>query len=60
MRKLNAWAWNRLVRMMLGLKVKDIDCAFKLFHRKVFEGLQLESSGALISTETLVKIARNG
>ena len=60
MRKLNAWAWNRLVRLMLGLNVKDIDCAFKLFHRKVFEGLQLESSGAMISTEMLVKIARHG
>lgn len=60
MRKLNAWAWNRIVRLMLGLKVKDIDCAFKLFYRKVFEGLQLDSSGAMISTEILVKIARRG
>ena len=59
-RKLNAWAWNRLVTMMFDLKVKDIDCAFKLFHRKVFEQIQLESSGAMISTEMLVKIARGG
>ena len=33
MRKANAWAWNWLVRWMFGLRVKDIDCAFKLFHR---------------------------
>ena len=59
-RKLNAWAWNRLVRLLLGLKVKDIDCAFKLFHRKVFEGMELESSGAMISTEMLVKIKDKG
>ena len=57
-RKLNAWAWNRLVRLMLGLKVRDIDCAFKLFHRKIFEEIELESSGAMISTEMLVKIKR--
>ncbi len=59
-RKLNAWAWNRLVRLLLGLKVKDIDCAFKLFNRKVFEGMELESSGAMISTEMLVKIKDRG
>ena len=59
-RKLNAWAWNRLVRILFGLKVKDIDCAFKLFHRKVFEKIELESSGAMISTEMLVKIKNQG
>jgi len=59
-RKLNAWAWNQLVRLLFGLRVKDIDCAFKLFHRRVFKGLQLESSGAMISTEMLVKIKAEG
>jgi hypothetical protein len=59
-RKVNAWAWNRLVRLMFGLKVRDIDCAFKLFHRRVFENIQLESSGATISTEMLVIIVKNG
>jgi len=58
-RKTNAWAWNRLVQWMFGLKAKDIDCAFKLFHRKVFEKVQLESSGAMISTEMLVKMKKN-
>ena len=59
-RKLNAWAWNRLVRLLFGLKVRDIDCAFKLFHRKVFGEIELESSGAMISTEMLVKIKNKG
>jgi len=59
-RKLNAWAWNRLVRLMLGLKVKDIDCAFKLFRRGIFDRVYLEYTGAMISTEMLVKIAKHG
>lgn len=59
-RKWNAWAWNRLVRLLFGLKVRDIDCAFKLFHRKVFEGMELEPSGAMISTEMLVKVKKRG
>ncbi len=60
MRMANAWAWNRLVRLLLGLKVSDIDCAFKLFHRRVFNQIQLESSGAMISTEILIKIKDKG
>lgn len=60
MRKANAWGWNRLVRWMFGLRVKDINCAFKLFHRNVFEKIKLEFSGAMISTEMLVKIMKNG
>jgi glycosyltransferase involved in cell wall biosynthesis len=59
-RKFNAWAWNQLVRLLLGLKVRDIDCAFKLFHRKVFKDIELEYSGAMISTEMLVKIKDKG
>lgn len=54
-RKLNAWGWNMLVRMVLGVKVKDIDCAFKVFHRRVFDEVKLESVGAMINTEILVR-----
>jgi len=59
-RKLNAWAWNRLVRLMLGLKVRDIDCAFKLFRRRIFDPIHLEYTGAMVSTEMLVKLRKKG
>jgi len=52
-RRFNAGSWNFLVRLVLGLKVKDIDCAFKLFRREVFNDIQLESVGAMINTEIL-------
>lgn len=52
-RKLNAWAWNRLVRFLLGVKVRDIDCAFKLFRRQIFETIKLDSAGAMVNTELL-------
>src|SRR6266566_1836286 len=39
-RSLNAFGWNVLVRLVLGLKLRDIDCAFKLFHREVFSHVQ--------------------
>lgn len=58
-RKLNAWAWGTLVKTVLGVRVKDIDCAFKLFHRHVFDGYKLESVGAMINTEILARAKQN-
>lgn len=60
-RKLNAWAWGTLVKTLFGLKgVRDIDCAFKFIRRDVFKVFKLETTGAMISTELLVKSQKNG
>lgn len=59
-RVFNAWAWNVLNRVLFGLQVKDIDCAFKLFKREVFSGLQVTSRGAMFSAELLVRVVRLG
>lgn len=60
-RLLNAWAWGTLVRSLFRLKgVRDIDCAFKLIRRDVFKKFKLETTGAMISTELLVKSQKNG
>ena len=36
-RKINGWGWTWLGCMMVGLKVRDIDCAFKLYKREIFD-----------------------
>ena len=59
-RSLNAFGWNALVRLVLGLKVRDIDCAFKLFHREVFSHVQIRSVGAMVNTEILAQATRFG
>jgi glycosyltransferase involved in cell wall biosynthesis len=59
-RRVNAAAWNRLVRRAFDLRVRDVDCAFKLVRREVVEHLPLTSSGAMISTELLVRAQANG
>lgn len=59
-RRLNAWAWGVLVRALFGLKVRDIDCAFKLLPRELVQRIPLESRGALISTEMLARASRLG
>jgi glycosyltransferase involved in cell wall biosynthesis len=59
-RRAAAAAWNRLVRALYGLPFKDVDCAFKLFPRELLEQLELVSSGALFSTELLVRSRATG
>ena len=50
-RRINALGWNVLVRLMLGVKVRDIERAFKLFRRKVFDHVQIRCVGAMVNTE---------
>lgn len=57
MRLLNAWGWNLLNRLLFGLRVRDIDCAFKVFKRELVQKLDLQSHGAMISAETLIRLA---
>ena len=59
-RRINAAAWNRLVRGTFDVGVRDVDCAFKLIRRDVVKDLPLTSNGAMISTELLVRATRNG
>ena len=60
MRKFNAKGWNAIIRMLTGLRIRDLDCAFKLFPRRVIDRLQLEAEGACISAEIMVQCARGG
>jgi putative flippase GtrA len=60
MRKLNAWGWKMLVRTVFGLRVRDIDCAFKLYRADFFRTHRLETRGAMINTEMIYKFTRAG
>jgi glycosyltransferase involved in cell wall biosynthesis len=59
-RKLNGWAWTKLVCLVFGFKIRDIDCAFKLFKTKIFENMEFSSTGALIDAEILARAVRKG
>ncbi len=59
-RKIYANTWNLLVRLFLDLRIKDLNCAFKLIKKKSMEGISLSSSGALISAEILFKLKLSG
>jgi glycosyltransferase involved in cell wall biosynthesis len=59
-RKLNAAAWGFLMRLVLGLHVRDIDCAFKIYRREIFDRIVMKSQGALIDAEILARAQRRG
>jgi glycosyltransferase involved in cell wall biosynthesis len=58
-----AWVYNHLIRLLFGGSWRDVDCAFKLFRRDVFERVPLErvrSNGAFFSPELLITLRRAG
>jgi len=61
-KKITSKIWELLVFVLFGLKVKDIDCGFKLISKKVIEKIpRLESErGAFISSELLIKARKAG
>ncbi len=59
-RRINALGWNALVRLVLGVKIRDIDCAFKLFRRSVFDQVQIRCVGAMVNTEILAQATQLG
>ena len=60
LRTVNAWGWRLLVHALFGYTARDIDCAFKLFRRAVWERLTVRSRGAAFSAEFLIKARRAG
>jgi glycosyltransferase involved in cell wall biosynthesis len=47
-------------RVWFGLKVRDVDCACKLFRRDALSGIAVESGGAFFSAELLIKLDAAG
>ena len=60
LRKINAFCWTKLVGFLFDLKLRDIDCAFKLYKRELFDTIEMHSTGALIDTEILARAVRKG
>ncbi|MHC4926795.1 MAG: glycosyltransferase family 2 protein [Planctomycetota bacterium] len=60
LRKLNAFCWGKLVCFVFQMNIRDIDCAFKLYKRSIFDVIELHSTGALIDTEILARARRRG
>jgi glycosyltransferase involved in cell wall biosynthesis len=60
LRKVNALCWTALVNVVFRLWLRDIDCAFKIYPRRLFDEIEMKSKGALIDTEVLARAKRLG
>jgi glycosyltransferase involved in cell wall biosynthesis len=47
-------------RIFFGLRATDVDCACKLFRREALTGIRVESGGAFLSAELLIKLRALG
>ncbi len=50
-----AWAYNVMVRLLFRIRPRDIDCAFKLFRREVFDKVTIETKGFFVDAEVMAK-----
>jgi glycosyltransferase involved in cell wall biosynthesis len=62
LRRLYAVMYNRAVRILFRIPVRDVNCGFKVYRRPVVERLlpQLRSTGALINVEILARARKLG
>lgn len=60
-RSLNAWLYGMYIKLIFGLGVRDMDCAFKIFPKKAYQSVKpIKADGALFSAEFLIKLQKKG
>lgn len=52
--------YNLLVRVLFGIRMRDINFAFKLSRTRIFEHVELKSEGSFIDAELVVKARKFG
>jgi glycosyltransferase involved in cell wall biosynthesis len=50
-----ACAYQKLIRLLFGVRIGDIDSAFKLFRREIFDKIPIQSDGEFVHAEILAK-----
>ncbi len=55
-----ARTYRACLKLFFGLGVRDPDCACKLFRREALADVNVESGGAFLSAELLIKIGQRG
>lgn len=59
-RKLIGRIYHYVVKTAFSLKLRDVDCDFRLIRRSVFDTVHLESDSGVICAEMMMKIQRGG
>ena len=59
-RAIYTFFYNLLIRLMFGVKMRDINFAFKLCKRRVFDHIHLHSEGSFIDAELVIRAKKLG
>lgn len=60
LRGLYTWVYNALIKTLFGVKVRDINFAFKLVRTRIFDHVELKSEGSFIDAELVIRATRLG
>jgi glycosyltransferase involved in cell wall biosynthesis len=52
--------YNLLVRVLFGVRMRDVNFAFKLCRSRIFEHVELKSEGSFIDAELVIRAQRAG
>jgi glycosyltransferase involved in cell wall biosynthesis len=58
LKRLRSYVYNVLAKTILGLKVRHVNSAFRVFKREVIQGLPLKSQNWTLDAEVLYEITR--
>jgi glycosyltransferase involved in cell wall biosynthesis len=59
-RTIYSFFYNMMVRVLFGVRMRDINFAFKLCRSRIFEHVSLKSEGSFIDAELVVKAQKYG
>jgi glycosyltransferase involved in cell wall biosynthesis len=60
LRSVYTFFYNLLIRRWFGVRVRDVNFAFKLCRRSIFEDISLKSEGSFIDAELIIRASRHG
>lgn len=60
LRAVYTFVYNALIKALFGVKVRDINFAFKLCRRRIFDHVELKSEGSFIDAELVIRSTRLG
>lgn len=55
LRSMVSWVYNRIVGVLFRIRVRDVDCSFKLMRREVRDKLGLETDDFFVDTEIVAR-----